>query len=240
MISRALFALLGIVLLVTVLGACAADTPTSAPSPTAPPATLVPPAALAHPLPRTLKDVTATQVYRFRVDPTQTTVEYAVREVLLGTDQITRGRTNNAEGEFQLYMQNGKVYVALSNLQVDLRTLTTDNAVRDQAIRKNWLESDKYPRAIFVASTVEGLPAEAVQNQPYTFKVSGDMTIHNTTKNVTFEITATIQENAILGQGTTTLYMRDFGFEPPSIVGKTIVSDPVNISVKGVAYLVQD
>jgi polyisoprenoid-binding protein YceI len=184
--------------------------------------------------------VTATQVYRFRVDPGQTGVEYAVREVLLGNDQVTRGRTNAVEGEFHLYMQNGKVFVALSNLQVDLRTLTSDNAVRDQAIRKRWLESDKYPKAIFVASEVEGLPLDAVQNQPYTFRVTGDMTIHNTTRTVTFDVTATIQENALMGEGTTTLYMKDFGFEPPSIVGRTIVSDPVSLTVKGVAYLIQD
>lgn len=189
-------------------------------------------------LPLALKDVTDTQVFRFRVDPSQTTVEYAVQEVLLGNNQTTVGRTNAVEGDFDLYMQNGKAFVALSNLQVDLRTLTTDTALRDQAIRKRWLESDKYPKAIFVANAVDGVPMDAVQNQPYTFKVSGDLTIRNITRPVTFDVTVTVRDNLMMGEGTSVIYMKDFGFEPPSIIGKTIVSDPVTIKLRGVAYLI--
>jgi polyisoprenoid-binding protein YceI len=195
--------------------------------------------AFSGPLPKSLRDVEQTKVFRFRVDPAQTTVEYAVHEVLLGNDQITRGRTNAVEGEFQLYMQNGKVYIALSNLQVDLRTLTTDNAVRDAAIRKKWLESEKYPKAIFVANAVEGLPMDASQNNAYQFRVTGDMTIRNITHPVTFDITAQVKDNQLSGEGTATIYMQDFGFDPPSVVGKTIVSDPVTISIKGVANLIE-
>ena len=32
--------------------------------------------------------------------------------------------------------------------------------------------------------------------------------------------------------------MKDFGFDPPSIIGKTIVSDPVTITIKGMARLI--
>lgn len=234
MIRRYLKILFGIALFVFLLNACATE-----PTPTATPAPTQVPAPRANPLPRSLQDITSTQVYRFRVDPAQTTVEYAVSEVLLGNNQITRGRTNSVEGEFHLYMQNGKVFIALSNLQVDLSTLTTDNTIRDQAIRKNWLESEKYPKAIFVANAVEGLPNDAVQNQPYRFQVKGDMTIRNVTHPVTFDVTVTVQANTLIGEGTTTLYMKDFGFDPPSVAGKTIVSDPVNVSIKGVAFLVE-
>jgi len=175
-------AILKLALVVAVLGlaACSA-TPT--PTPTVTPPTSVPVSqnAAGNALPQSLQDITQTQVYRFRVDPSQTTAEYAVHEVLLGTDQITRGKTNAVDGEFQLYMQNGKIYIALSNLQVDLSTLSTDNAIRDEAIRKDWLESEKYPKAIFVANDIQGLPSDAVQGQPYSFKVSGDMTIRNIT-----------------------------------------------------------
>ena len=128
-------------------------------------------------------------------------------------------------------------FIALSTLQVDLRTLTSDSTVRDQAIRLQWLESNKYPKAIFVANAVEGLPADAVQGQPYTFKVSGDMTIRNVTHPVTFDVTATVSPDRITGEGTTQISMKDFGFEPPSVIGKTIVSDPVTLTVKGVAFV---
>ncbi len=224
-----------IVYVLGILPACAAQpAPTATPPPTSPVAN-----GIKNPLPNSLREITSTRVYRFRVDPAQTTVEYAVSEVLLGNNQITRGRTNAVEGEFQLYMQNGQVFVALSNFQVDLRTLTTDNNVRDQAIRKNWLESDKFPKAIFVANAVQGLPADAVQNQPYKFQVTGDMTIRNITRPLTFEVTVTVTGQTIRGEGTATLYMKDFGFDPPSIAGTTIVSDPVKVTIKGVANLIE-
>lgn len=239
---RFLCSIVGIILLVLGAVACGGQPllvplppPTAQSSPTLAASIPVPSGKM---LPLALKDVTDTQVFRFRVDPAQTTVEYAVQEVLLGNNRTTVGRTNAVEGDFDLYMQNGKAFVALSNLQVDLRTLTTDTALRDQAIRKAWLESDKYPKAIFVANAVQGLPTDAAQNQPYTFKVSGDLTIRNITRPVTFDVTVTVRDNAMMGQGTTVIYMKDFGFDPPSIVGKTIVSDPVTITLKGVAYLI--
>lgn len=248
--ARFLYIIVGIIVLVLGAAACAGQPliqplaqPTAPSTPATPiPATPIPPTlfpvASGRALPQALKDVTDTQVFRFRVDPAQTTVEYAVQEVLLGNNQTTRGRTNAVEGDFDLYMQNGKAFIALSNLQVDLRTLSTDNALRDQAIRKRWLESDKYPKAIFVANQVQELPADAVQNQAYTFKVSGDMTIRNVTRPVTFDVTVTLSDNAMMGEGKTVIYMKDFGFDPPSIVGKTIVSDPVTITLKGIAYLI--
>ena len=174
--------------------------PLTTPTPDAPAPTL-PAKASGNTLPKALKDVTETQVFHFRVDPAQTTVEYAVQEVLLNNQQITCGRTNAVEGEFQLYMQNGRAFIALSNLQVDLRTLTSDSTVRDQAIRSQWLESNKYPKAIFVANAVEGLPLDAVQGQPYTFQVSGDMTIRNITHPVMFQVTVTAQDDMIIGEG---------------------------------------
>ncbi len=228
-------------LLVVIPAACANQTVlVTLPPPTAAPVTSAPAPATRNPLPQSLAEIQETQVYRFRVDPAQTTAEYAVQELLRGDDVETRGRTNAVEGEFQLYMDNGQVFVALSNLQVDLRTLSTDNPIRDQAIRKQWLESDKYPIAIFVADMVDGLPANAVQNQPYTFQVTGDMTIRNITQRATFDVTVTVSGNQIEGMGTTIIYMRDYGFEPPNIVGTTLVSDPAMVTVQGVAYLVEE
>ncbi len=213
--------------------------------PTATPASLVAQAPIgqtaanAGGLPQSLKDVASGVVYTFQVDPTQTTVAYAVDEVLLGNKQVTRGTTNTVDGQFQLGLKDGKPYIVMSKLQVDLRTLTSDNAMRDQAIRMQWLQSNTYPYAVFVAKEVQGLPADAVQGQPYTFKVSGDMTIRNITKPVTFDITVTLNGTTLTGEGTTQIYMKDFGFNPPEILGRFTVSDPATITIKGVANLAE-
>ncbi|HZQ11053.1 MAG TPA: YceI family protein [Anaerolineae bacterium] len=191
------------------------------------------------PLPQSLKDIPDGQVYTFVVDPSQTTVEYAVNEVLFGNKQITRGSTNSVQGQFQVSLQNGKPTINMSQLQVDLRTLKSDNGMRDEAIRRQWLESNKYPMAVFVAKEVQGFPTDAVQGQSYSFKVIGDMTIRNITKPVTFDITVSVNGTTLTGEGTTQIYMKDFGFDPPEILGRFTVSDPATITIKGVANYVE-
>jgi polyisoprenoid-binding protein YceI len=213
--------------------------PTATPAPSVAQAPTGQTAANAGGLPQSLKDVASSSVYTFRVDPTQTTIAYAVDEVLLGNKQITRGTTNTVDGQFQLGLKDGKPYIVMSKLQVDLRTLTSDNAMRDQAIRMQWLQSNTYPYAVFVAKEVQGLPTDAVQGQPYTLKVSGDMTIRNITKPVTFDITVTLNGTTLTGEGTTQIYMKDFGFNPPEILGRFTVTDPATITIKGVANLAE-
>ncbi|MBI4672157.1 MAG: hypothetical protein HY741_10885 [Chloroflexi bacterium] len=41
------------------------------------------------------------RVYTFQVLPEQTTVEYAVNEILFNNQQTTRGKTNAVQGEFK-------------------------------------------------------------------------------------------------------------------------------------------
>ncbi len=222
------------------LAPAAAPTPAPGQAPTnatAATQATAPNSADASGLPQSLKDVPAGTVYTFRVDPSQTTVGYAVNEVLFGNKQITRGQTSTVDGEFQLGAKDGQVYISMSKIQVDLRTLKSDNGMRDEAIRRQWLQSNTYPYAVFIAKEVQALPATAVQGQPYTFKVSGDMTIRNITKPVTFDVTVTLNGTTLTGEGTTQIYMKDYGFNPPEILGRFTVSDPATITIKGVANL---
>lgn len=190
-------------------------------------------------LPQSLADAPEGQVYTFQVDPSQTTVEYAVDEVLFGNSVITKGSTSDVDGQFTLTIKDGQPQFELSNLTVNLQSLTSDNSMRDQLIQRQWLESATYPTATFVATSVENLPRDAVAGEPYTFKVTGDMTIRDITKQVTFDVTVTLNGDSLSGTGTTQIYMRDFGFEPPEILGRFTVSDPATITLTGVANLVE-
>lgn len=190
-------------------------------------------------LPQALANVAEGDMFTFRVDPSQTTVEYAVDEVLFGNTVITRGSTNDVDGEFTLTIQDGQPHFSMSNLTVNLQSLESDNGMRDQAIQRQWLESAKYPTATFVATSVENVPSDAVAGESYTFQVTGDMTIRDITKQVTFDVTVTLNGDALSGEGTTQIHMKDFGFDPPEILGRFTVSDPATITIKGVANLVE-
>jgi polyisoprenoid-binding protein YceI len=57
------------------------------------------------------------------------------------------------------------------------------------------------------------------------------MTIRDVTRPVTFDTTARLEGNTLTGVATTHLFMRDFGFEPPSILGILQVTDGVTVTV---------
>ena len=145
------------------------------------------------------------------------------------------GRTNAIEGEFQLTISGNQVQLADNQFIVDLRTLTTDEARRDERIRNQWLESNTYPWAEFKATAIEDFPADAAEGQDVTFKLTGDMTIREITKPQTFDVTARLEGNTFIGTATTYLLMQDYGFEPPSIGGMLEVTDGVTVTVNFVA-----
>ncbi|MCC7353957.1 MAG: YceI family protein [Anaerolineae bacterium] len=208
------------------------------PSPSAVPTEVLPtspPPATPLPSVPTATDEPSTELVLFRVVREESEASYEVQEVLLGQKTTTVGRTNALEGEFRLGLRDGKPYFDFSRLRVDLRTLKSDNGIRDQAIRQRWLESNRYPFAEFVAREIVEFPGDAAEGKEVRFQVNGDMTIREITRPVTFEIRATLNGDTLTGTGTTFLLMKDFGFDPPEILGRFTVSDGVTVTVKGVA-----
>lgn len=211
---------------------------TEVPTQAAPPATqeaaqvaAEPPAAEASTGPRT-----------FQVVPDQSEATYQVQEEFFNrpVNLVSPiGRTNAIEGQFQFSLTGNQIQLADNQFKVDLRTLTSDEARRDQRIRSDWLESDKYPWAEFKATTIENFPANVTEGQDVSFKLTGDMTIREITKPQTFDVTARLDGNTFTGTATGYLLMKDYGFEPPSILGVLKVTDGVTVTVKFAAAEVE-
>lgn len=174
----------------------------------------------------------------FQVVPEQSEATYQVQEEFFNrpvnlVNPI--GRTNAIEGQFQFSLAGNQIQLADNQFKVDLRTLTSDEARRDQRIRTDWLESNKYPWAEFKATSIENFPANVTEGQDVSFKLTGDMTIREITKPQTFDVTARLDGNTFTGTATSYLLMQDYGFEPPSILGMLEVTDGVTVTVKFVA-----
>jgi polyisoprenoid-binding protein YceI len=67
------------------------------------------------------------------------------------------------------------------------------------------------------------------------FKVTGDMTIREITQPQTFDVIAKLESNTFTGTATTNLLMKDYGFDPPEILGMLKVTDGVTVTVRFVA-----
>lgn len=179
-----------------------------------------------------------TSLRTFRIVPEQSEASYQVSEEFFNRPVglvNTIGRTNAIEGEFQLNINGNQVQLTDNQFSVDLRTLASDEARRDQRIREQWLESNTYPLAKFTARAIEDFPADAAEGQDISFKITGDMTIREITKPVTFDMVARLDGHTFTGTATTNLLMQDFGFEPPSILGVLNVTDGVLVTVNFVA-----
>ncbi len=176
----------------------------------------------------------------FVVAPEQSRAEYAVEEEFLGAPVpfvTTVGSTDAIEGEIELTITDGVVQIGDNRFVVDLRTLQSDEARRDNRLRTEWLESDRYPQAEFVATEIVGMPADAALGEEVSFQVRGDLTIRDIAQPVTWDVTAAIDGDTLSGMATTLIYMRDFGFAPPDIAGMLRVTDGVTVTVVFVAEM---
>lgn len=197
--------------------------------------------ALSSPVP-TVNAPTETQppvkeTVLFKIVPGESKVTYEVNETFLNQNNrfnTAIGVTTQISGEIYANLQNPPAST-LSAIEVDISQFESDSSRRDNAIRQNWLESARFPIARFVPTQIEGLPASYVEGQEYSFRVTGDLTVRETTKPVTFEVRASLANQTLSGSATTTLLMSDFGIGPISIAGILQTEDVVKVTLQFVA-----
>ena len=156
---------------------------------------------------------------------------YEVGEVFLDDNRfaVAIGVTNGI---------NGKIYLDLSNplaslvspIEVDISQFTSDSQRRDNKIRSDFLESSTFPIATFAPKQIDGLPKTYSEGESLTFKITGDLTIKEVTKSVTFVVTAMVQDDTLSGEASTTVLMSDFGVGPISILGILETEDDVKLA----------
>ncbi len=118
---------------------------------------------------------------------------------LLGRDNTAVGRTSTVTGAMQFRNITSTPTLSAAKITLDLRTLTSDNAIRDERIRNGWLESNRYPFATFAAQGVQVLARPHAEGQPVSFTLPGDMTIHDTTHPFVFQVSAAYSAGMMKG-----------------------------------------
>ncbi len=169
----------------------------------------------------------------FSLDPAQSEVSYAVDETFLNENNRLNtaiGKTQQITGELTIDLANPAASPS-GEFTVDISTLTTDSSRRDNAIRGRWLESSRFPTAKFTLTQVSDFPANPQEGQQIQFKLAGDLLIRDTTKPITWDVTAVLNGGQLTGTATTFLMMADWGVSPPNIGGMLIVKDGVTLTM---------
>jgi len=119
-----------------------------------------------------------------------------------------------------------------SKLTIDLRNLKSDQDQRDGFIKNRTLETDKYPLAEFVPTKITGLPVMIPTQGQTGFELTGNMTIHGVTKEVTFQGIATFgRDSTVAGRAKTSFTFATFGLTKPSIGRLMSVDDKIDLEI---------
>jgi polyisoprenoid-binding protein YceI len=167
---------------------------------------------------------------RYSVVAERSEARYRVREQLAGinfpSDAI--GTTSAIEGSISLDGQGG-VLASDSRLTVDLRALRSDRDRRDNYIRRNTLETDRYPTAVFVPNEVRGLSFPLPQTGSASFELVGDLTVRDATRRIAWEATATFNGQDVSVRASTAFRFADFGLSIPRVASVLSVQDNIRL-----------
>lgn len=162
-----------------------------------------------------------------------TTASYRVREQLAGisfpSDAV--GQSTAVTGTV-IFNKDGSIDSNQSKLTFDLRTLKSDQSMRDGFIQRRTLETDQYPNAEFVPKSITGMP-NPLDGQ-IGFQLTGDMTVHGKTAPITWQGIATVDNNTgiVAGRANTDFKFETFGLQPPQIARVMSVNDNINLEVE--------
>lgn len=173
----------------------------------------------------------------FVIDPSQSEVSFSLTEVLMGQDATAIGRGNGIQGsvtvDFDDYSKS-----TISPIVIDATQLATDSNMRNGMIRRSILQSNNsdYHDITFKPTAISGLPQDVTIGQPFDISVTGDLTIRDVTKPLTFAVKITpVSESQIKGNATATLMRDDFDLKIPSVPTVADVSQEVQLAFDFVA-----
>lgn len=169
------------------------------------------------------------------IDPQNSEARYRVREQLANVDLPSDaiGKTKAITGSMTI-KPDGTIDTANSKFVVDLSTLQSDRSMRDNFLKRSVLQTSQFPTATFVPAKVSGLSWPLPQTGAVTFQLTGDLTIRDVTKQVTWDVTGNIQNGQTgqaLGLAKTTFKFEDFKLDQPRVPVVLSIEDSITLEV---------
>ena len=160
---------------------------------------------------------------------------YRAREKFINQPEPTEAvaRTNHVTGGFLITASGSSLRITGIHFTVDLSTLQSQDKYamyqayqRDFFVKTIYLNSDTMPNADFKGDPVT-VPAN-IGSGPVALSVTGKLTLHGVTKQVTSAVQIQMNGGQIESVGSTSVDMRDFGIEVP-VIGFTTAEPIVTI-----------
>lgn len=169
------------------------------------------------------------QVVTYTIDPAHSTAEFKVRHLMVAN---VKGHFSGITGT--VVFDPGAPENARVEATIDTKTIHTRDEQRDTHLRSaDFLDVEKFPAITFVSKKITGSDGE--------WKVTGDLSIHGVTKEVTLDVEGPAPEakdpwgNVKSGAtATTKISRKDFGmvFNMALETGGVMVGDEVTITLE--------
>lgn len=166
----------------------------------------------------------------FILAPTGNEARYRVREQLVSFDlpNDAIGETKDITGTL-VVDPNGTIVRDSSRIIVGVANLKSDQARRDNFIKRRTMETDKYPTVELVPTMLRGISARLTGSEPISFSLVGDLTVHGTTHPTEWAVTAHADGADIVGTASTSFTFKDMGLDQPSVPVVLSVADTIKL-----------
>jgi len=163
------------------------------------------------------------------LDPAHTSVQFSVRHLMVSTVRGAFGKLTGTVQVDEKDLTRSKIQATIDAASIDTRIEKRDAHLKSP----DFLDVAKYPTITFVSKKIE-------QGDPGHFKVTGDLTLHGVTREVSLDVegpTPEIKDPSgkvrAGAQATTKINRKDFGvtWNLALEAGGVAVSDEVTITI---------
>ena len=101
---------------------------------------------------------------------------------------------------------------------VPVKSLGTDNDSRDEKMRNECLEAEKYPNIVFEMSGADGLPPLPSGEDTFSATIKGKLTIRGVTREAAIPVTVKrTAKGAMVAGSVPVAFIKDFNIPDPSV-----------------------
>lgn len=157
---------------------------------------------------------------------------YRVREQLVNVDfpNDAIGKTNKVSGQI-VFNADGTVLKEHSKFTVHVASLASDRDRRDNYIRRSTLQTEQFPNVTFVPVAITGLKFPLPDSADVAFRMTGDLTVRDQTRLVTWNVMAKILRGVVTGSANTMFTFTEFAMNKPRVQSVMSVNDEIKLEL---------
>ena len=111
--------------------------------------------------------------------------------------------------------------------QLPVKSFKFERELMQEHFNENYMESDKYPRAEFKGAITNMNDVNFDKDGTYNAKVTGKLTIHGATKEITVPGTISVKGNTLKATTRFSIKLQDYNITVPGVVADKIAKDAI-------------